>query len=852
MTDLAERSEYLELLKSLCRKAETGEGHSVFLMGEAGIGKTSVVNLFLKGLPGKSTVLIGGCDPLSTPRPLGPLYDIAPQVSPAFQQLLKEEKTRQVIFSALIEELQKKDLAVMVFEDVHWADEATIDLIKFLSRRIYRYRCLFLLTYRDDEIHARHGLKNIFGELIPHTFSKVQLKRLSQNAVHQLAAKHGKHSAVQVYELTGGNPFYVTEILNSIDTAVPDRVKDSILTAFHSKDDRSRSFLEFLSILPARVESDVMDRLEIDFPGAPDACVSSGTLVLNQGHYSFKHEIFRITIEESLTSTKRRHLHKRMLELIHECQFKSVSLSQVVHHAQYADERKLVLETAPRAAEEASRVGAHAEAAKLYGIAISFVDTKDTSRVALYERHAYECYLTNQVPQAIESQQKVLELWRELKSNLREGDALRFLSRLWWYGGNRANAVMFADEAITILENGFPTRERTMAYSNLAQLYMLADDKANALLWGHRATELANRMNDKEIVCHALNNIGSVLMRFSDSTKEGEQALRRSLSIALEHEFHEHAARGYTNLTFALVLARHYDVAEFVFKEGFRYCEERDLNSWNYYMQSERIKLLLDTGRWDEAEAGSSSLEGYPNHPAMVRISALVILARLRTRKGQFDEARKFIEEAKKLASLTGEAQRIVPVLVAQMELCWIAGDAIPEKEIYDAESDLFTEKKHCYHYHMLADWMYRIDLKPSIDPVLTNEGLPYEEALALFEGDDENRRQALRILDSMGATATVEKLKSLMKGQGMRNIPRGLRDSTRSNPFQLTNRQIDVLNLLSEGLQNAEIAERLFISAKTVDHHISAILSKLDVNSRAKAVSKAREVGLIHAKDTK
>ncbi len=850
MTDLAERSQYLDTLAALFRNAEGGQGHTVFLMGEAGIGKTALVNHFLKQLPQTSTVLIGACDPLSTPRPLGPLYDIAPGIDPEFPDVLRKPHNRSDVFAALLTKisLESKPI-ILVFEDVHWADEATIDLIKFLSRRIYRYKCLFLLTYRDDEIHPRHAMKNIFGELIPHTFTKIQLQRLSEETVKQLATDRGSHSGHQLYELTGGNPFYVTEILANNDTTIPDRVKDSILAAFHSKDDNVRSFIELLSILPARIEREVTDRLEDDFPGALDVCLASGILLSRQGHYSFKHELFRITIEESLSSSKKRQLHKKMLALVEEGRFASISLSQIVHHAQLADERKLVSETAPRAAEEAAAVGAHVEASKLYGIAIQFADKADANvRVTLYERHAYECYLTNQVTQAIASQEKALELWRELKANLKEGDALRFLSRLWWYSGNRANAVMFADEAIAILENGFPTRERTLAYSNLAQLYMLADDKASALLWGHRAVDLAERMNDKEIVCHALNNIGSVMMRFTDSEKEGEEILRKSLAIAIENRFQEHVARAYTNISFALVLARRYREAEEIFSDGLKYCEDHDLNSWNYYMQSERIKLLLDTGRWDEAEAGSVALVSYANHPAMVRIAGLVVLAKLRIRKGYFDEARELIAEARALASMTGESQRIIPVLVTQLELCWIAGDPIPEKEISNAETDLFPEKKHCYHYFLLTEWMHRAGMISTSEHPWTYNDTPYDKALQLSEGDEEDRRSALRMLDALGATATVDKLKSLMKEQGMTNIPRGLRESTKSNPFQLTNRQIDVLHLLSEGLQNAEIAERLFISAKTVDHHISAILSKLEVNSRTKAVSKARQLGLLKA----
>lgn len=846
MADLEERSEYLVRLNTAFSHAVSGEGHTVFLMGEAGIGKTSLVNHFLRQLPKGTTVLSGACDPLSTPRPLGPLYDIAAQLGSQFQSLLNEEKKRHIIFSSLIEEITSLKSVVIVFEDVHWADEATIDLIKFLSRRIYRYHCLFLLTLRDDEIESRHALKNIFGELVPHTFSKVQVQRLSLKAVQQLATKHGNRSAQQLYELTGGNPFYVTEILANNETAIPDRVKDSILATFNSKDERMREFLKFLSILPARIERDVADRLEEESLDLLDLCLSSGIIVSRNGSISFKHELFRITIEDSMSSSRKKSLHRRMLSLIDVHKFKSVSLSQVVYHAEEAEEKELISQIAPRAAEEASSVGAHAEAAKLYDIALKFVDNTNDERVVLYERHAYECYLTNQLPKAIQSQQKALELWRKRKLPLKEGDALRFLSRLWWFSGNRANAMVFAQEAIEILENGFPTRERALAYSNLAQLYMLSDEREKALEWGNRAVELASRMHDDEIVSHALNNIGCAMMRFSNTTREGEETLRKSLSIALKNDLHEHAARAYTNLSFSLVLARRYSEAEKIFTEGFRYCEDRDLNSWSYYMQSERIKLLLETGKWNEAETLSSSLESYANHPAMVRISALVTLAKLRTRKGDFDDARKYLLEAHGLASMTGESQRIVPVLAAQLELSWIGGDPVPENEIMTASLNLFVDKKHSYHYFMLSEWAQRLGLTPAADHELTIENMPYEQALRLFELGGDDRKTAVHLLDSLGAKATLDKLRGNLKEQGVKNIPRGLRESTKSNPFQLTNRQIDVLNLLSQGLQNAEIADRLFISAKTVDHHISAILEKLDVNSRTKAVSKAQQLGLL------
>ena len=124
--------------------------------------------------------------------------------------------------------------------------------------------------------------------------------------------------------------------------------------------------------------------------------------------------------------------------------------------------------------------------------------------------------------------------------------------------------------------------------------------------------------------------------------------------------------------------------------------------------------------------------------------------------------------------------------------------------------------------------------------------GNPYVQALALSEGDETDKKNALLIFQHLGASAVAEKIKMEMRAVGIKRIPRGLRESTKTNPAQLTNRELDVLQLLQKGHQNKEIAGALFISTKTADHHISNILFKLDVNSRSKAVNEAVRLGIL------
>ena len=394
--------------------------------------------------------------------------------------------------------------------------------------------------------------------------------------------------------------------------------------------------------------------------------------------------------------------------------------------------------------------------------------------------------------------------------SLKEGDTLRFLSKLWYFQGDHEQSDRPGTSIYQCAGKWLSNARKSAAYSNLSQLTMLSGDRENALLWGNKAIDLATRMEDHEIVSHALNNVGYILFNTPSSEDQGEQNLNHSLSIALHHGFHEHAARAYANLFSSLVSIRQYQRAMAIFEAGVRYCEERDLSSWTYSIISSRARMLLETGHWNEAEVVARPLQNISNNH--VRIEAFITLARLEMRRGKFEEAQLLISEAKAMAMPTREAQWIVPVLTATLELCWINGGVIPIDELQSARQELFNEKSNSKHYTELTYWMGKCGLETEkklvefIAPFKLEQkgrwkiaaeqwkvlGCPYEEALALFDGDEEHQKQALVILNGLGASATYEMLKAKLKRIGVKNIPRGLRESTRRNPAQLTNREID------------------------------------------------------------
>jgi len=211
--DLLERDRYFEQLSELFHTATAGHGRTVLVSGEAGIGKTALVEQFVSQQCRGARRLWGACEALFTPRPLGPLYDIAAQARSTLATLMSRDTPRPVVFSALHDELRTSAIpTVVVFEDVHWADEATLDLIKFLGRRIPSLPALFILTYRDDELSLDHPLRSVVGDLPSKAVARLGLAPLSEQAVRSLAQQEHR-SAEGLYVITGGNPFFVTEVL---------------------------------------------------------------------------------------------------------------------------------------------------------------------------------------------------------------------------------------------------------------------------------------------------------------------------------------------------------------------------------------------------------------------------------------------------------------------------------------------------------------------------------------------------------------------------------------------------------------------------------------------------------------
>ena len=860
---LIEREEFLTALQQHFENIAGGEGHCVFVSGEAGIGKTSLVKAFCRQQSGDCNIYQGACDNLFVPRPLAPLYDILWQVNKERWPTTPSSEERAALFADFFQELStKRGKLLIVFEDIHWADEGTLDFIRFFARRIYQLPCLFILTYRDNEIHSNHPVRNVLGQLQPDSFTKLMLPPLSKEAVVGMAAQKG-YNGEDVYSITEGNPFYVNEILANYSPGIPDNIKDSILAVYERQKQGTKNAWHIWSVMPEGLEVERVPKIKMSLD--INHCFAIGVIIVQNAKVVFKHELYRRTIEESLTPLMRIELNKMMLELFLNSFEEKGEIERILHYAKNANEKKLVVQYAPMAAEKTASVGAHKEAAKLFLTAIEYFEGNDEKQLAkLYEAYAYECYLSSQVNAAIAYTEKALNVWKEKADTERTGNSLRFLSHLWWSDCNRKNAESFARQAIEVLRNCPASSAKAKAFCNMSELKMLSDESAECILWAEKAIETAKELNDKEILSTILANEGAVQMLIPSSEQKGRVTLERSLEIALKNSYHENAVRAYTNLGSGSVRTKKYALAGRVLEEGLSYCEERNLNFWAAHILSWKARLELEKGNWTAAYNIADNLLKTEKQPAIIRITALIVLAKVIMRREEKDVLA-LLQEAKKMAFETMEPQRIIPSMVALLEYEWLTGKTIVEKDDIEQASALIRKTSIDLEKNEFAFWMKKagrhfIPLKETAEAYdisstgkalkaaafWEKSGCPYEQALFMFEGKDDDKRKAIALVQDLNAISVYEKMKREMRDLGIKHIPRGLRKSTRSNAAFLTSREMDILQLLKEEMQNKEIAAQLYISAKTVDHHISSILFKLDANSRYKAVAEATRIGIL------
>ena len=862
--NILERDGPLEVLRGHLDAASTGRGSLLFLGGEAGVGKTTLLQRFIAEVRGSATVMQGQCDALSTPRALGPLFDIA-GTDLVLRQRLGGSPSRDAIFRTVLDRLSGGGrAALMAIEDVHWADEATLDLLRYLGRRVNTSRGLVLATYRDDEVGPHHPLRHVLGDLATTSaVHRLTIPPLTADGVATLAVGHGIDASL-LYTRTRGNPFFVTEVLAAAGD-IPVTVRDAVLARASRLPPAAWSVVEAAAVIGSPIDPALLVQV-VDTAGDEiGEALASGMLLDNGDALTFRHELAREAILSAISPSRRTGLHARVLHALERATGRPRDLARLAHHAEEAGNRAAVLRYAPEAARRAARFRAHREEADQYARALRFAETLPIEeRARLLEARSYACYLTAQIDQAVSARSAALAIWSEIGDIRREGDNRCHLAGLLWAQARIADAEREAETALALTEQGEPGPELAMAYGTLARLRGTTRTAAEAMRMGEQAVALAERVGTVETHIDALISVGEARIALG-SLESGAKQLEQSIHLATAAGLDALTARAYISLGHAFAKSGRLREATEHFASGIDYCVERDLDMPRHHMTALLARCHFRLGDWDEAWALSQSVLSAREVAPAARFVTLIVAGSLLARRGE-SGAKPLFDEALGIATASRGISFLSPIHAARAEACFLAGDGPGTVAEARAAYDLASESGQSGHLAELAYWRWRGGDLPEPPPTLSGPfgrqmagdwqgaatewdqlACPYEAARARSDAPDEAALSlALVTFDALGALPAAAQVRSRLRELGVRHVPRGPRPATRANPGGLTRREVDVVALLAEGHSNQEIAGRVFLSSRTVENHVASILAKLGADTRADAVTSARQLAIV------
>ncbi|MGE3285767.1 MAG: AAA family ATPase [Pseudonocardia sp.] len=828
---LLEREHPSDVLSGRAEQAAAGRGSVVLVAGEAGIGKTALLRAFAAAAP--VPVLWGMCDPLSTPRPLGPLRDVADGLGSEMTAALAGAVAQHEIFAIALDALRARPRALVV-EDLHWGDGATLDLVRFLARRIASLPLLLVVSYRDA-VDASRPLGAVLGDLVSAADARrLQLAPLSRGAVARLLEGHDLDPA-DVHRRTAGNPFFVSQIAEQPGSPLPESVRDAVLSRVAPLDPDARAALELLSCAPEGVGGELLAGLDV--PAATVAALAATGLIERAGKgVAFRHEIARSAVQEAILPGFEAALHARMIDALEAA---GGDVSVLAHHAAAVPDVPRILRYAPLAAAQAARSGAHRESVAFYELALRHAEAADV-RAGLLEQVSRELYLTDRLDNAVEARTRALDLRAELADTAAVGAAHTAISGFAWYAADRAEAERHDEAALAILSGGNGHRALGHALANHAFLAAQRGDLAEARSAGEKALGIADEVGG-DAVLQGFASIGLALVRLLEGDLGGRAELLAIRDLGLRHRDDDLATTPMSNLCHLDVEQGRYPEAEASIADALRVSRERDTPICSMWQLGVRARLRLLQGRWDEAEQDARAVLAAGEFP-LGRLWPHLVLGLLAARR-EAPAENVHLDELWRLAQRLDSPGRYGTVAAVLAEQAWILRR--PDPRLQDPRlAGLADAGLQRWAHRLTVAGVQRIEVSGDVAPV-ADPG-PYERAMQLWdEGSTDALLDAFALLDELAARPVAAIVRARLRDLDVGSLPRGRSPATRANPAGLTDRQLDVLALLAEGKSNSEIAAHLVISPRTADHHVSAILAKLQVRSRGEAAALARRLGV-------
>lgn len=852
------------MLAARSADAQAGRGGVVIVSGESGVGKTSFVETFLECRSDGARVLWGACDPLSTPRPLGPIHDVAGHFREATQRSLRGGDHPHETFAAVFEELRTVP-TILVIDDLHWADQAVVDLLRFVLRRIRHTQSLVIGTVRDDDIGISHPMRALLGDVARSTSAtSLELPPLTLGAVTELVGAR-PIDPVWLHRTTGGNAFFVVEMLDHAGSALPTTVRDAILSRTVDLGVDEWDVLYLLACAPGSIPDHLLADLGVSVPAL--RTLAEAKLIRQTGRgVAFRHDLCRLAVASVIPPGAEVAAHRRMITAYEAAPQQDPAV--ITHHALGAGDRARIVRAASEAGPAAARAGAHVEATEFYQIALSRGGAlPQATEAELCELLANEYYLTDRLDYAISVRRRALRLREQLREPVAIAANHHALALYASYDADLRVAEHHAAQAVSALDGDVDRGDRE-------QLVTLGNVLATQAYFALSAADLAraDALLTQARQCDGGDPVLDVRLRIiegyrgglagEDSAHDGILSSIRSASDLYADDLY---AYGCSILSFIdIEQRRHANTAELL-DISVPVSVERDVPFARSWLLAMRARLSLLVGDWDDATTDAGAVLASPGGrlvgtwPHVVR--TLISLRREGTAENGIDEAWDVFHRF-------GEHYRLFPA-AAIAERIWLTGRPDDRLEECHALVDSCPVEGITMAIGDLAVWLRRLGIGVDADRAVgpyrllldgafsaAAEGfqqlsLPYEAALALIDsGDADLTRRGLDVLDRLGAAAVAAKVRRSLRTRGSTVVPTRRRSSTLANAAGLTARQVEVLHLIGEGLTNAELAERLYLSVRTVDHHVAAILGKLGVTARRDAVRRGRELDILRPAD--
>lgn len=635
---LSEREYELGELETRAAAARAGHGGAVLVCGESGAGKTTFVETFLERWREDERVLWGACDPLSTPRPLGPLHDLAGRFDDTTRTLLRNGDQSYDIFAAVFDNLRTAP-SVLIVDDLHWADQGTIDLFRFLLRRVSHTRLLLIGIARDDEVGVNHPLRGLLGDIArsPHART-LTLPPLSLAAVTTLAGDRPVDPR-WLHRVTGGNAFFVSEMLDHRTDALPTTVRDAILARTAGLDAAAWDLLHLLTCAPGAIADHLLTDLGVTLP-ALRALDDAKLIKRNDRGVAFRHDLCRLAVTSVIPPGAEPSLHRRFIEAHYATARPDPAV--ISHHAVGAGDRDLITTAAAEAGRVSARSGAHTQATEFFRLALEHHTLPPAAEADLLERLAAEYYLTDRLDDAIIACSNAMRLRETMRADVAVSADHHALAVYQWYNSNRSAADDHVAAAIGVLEGGAADDEPATS-TQIGHAFALRAFLAVQSTQLDAATRLLARA--REIACAAADPLLRVRVELIEgfcAVLAGQPVARdRLLGILAAGPKHidEIYSSGYTNLSYFDVEQRRLGAAAELLDLCLPLMVEHDLPVCHVVQLGSRSRLKLLIGDWQGALADADSVLDSPSAP-LARVWPLLIRAVVALRRGGNDSRR--------------------------------------------------------------------------------------------------------------------------------------------------------------------------------------------------------------------